>query len=380
MRVLLLGQFPLNPDQCTIGPEYITVCLVRGLIKVKDVKLTICSLTAGIKVSRFDIFENTVPVYHIPQRRAKWKMSIFEEAFVLWGWVKSRKSEFDIINALGSMNFALPALLCGLPTVYTVHGIFAHQIPLLSKSKPGKALLYSSIEKIMFRLLHGVIATETAGYTRRTIEKQANVAIREIPNPLSYADWNVVNNPIVGRILCIGTIFELKNQKLLISVVPALVSRFPSLKLIFAGDMSSGYATECKRLVDQMKLQKAVEFLGVCDKQTIRNELSRADIFVLPSLYEVAPQSIAEAMAAGIPVVATDVGGVAGLVKNGETGFLINSGDEDALKHKIISLIGDRILRHDFSHRAISISRKLFEPLNIALQTTQFFSEIKQSK
>jgi len=376
MRLLLLGHFPLDPDRCVIGPEYITVCLVRGLMKIKGVELTICSLTKGINESRIGTFENEVPVYHIPQRRGKWKISILEETYVLWSWIKRRKSEFDIINALGAFNFALPAVLSRIPTIYTVHGVESHRISLVRHSKPGKALLYSSIEKYVLGRIRGVIATETAGYTRRAVERLSDVEVREIPNPLSYADWNVVNKPVDGRILCVGTVWELKNQKMLISAMPALISRFPYLKLVLAGDISSDYARECLRLVEQMKLQSEVIFLGICDKQIVRKELSLADIFVLPSVYEVAPQSIAEAMAAGIPVVATDVGGVAGLVKDGETGFLINSSDENSLIQKVISVIGNRTLRHEFSQNAIRISREIFDPLNIALQTTEFIREI----
>lgn len=380
MRILLLGHFPLDADRCVIGPEYITVCLVRGLIKIKGIELVICSLTKGIHERHSDKFEDEVPVYHIPQRRGKWKISILEETYLLWDWVKGRKSEFDVINALGSMNFAFPAVLSRLPTIYTAHGIAFHQIPLMGSSKPGKAFLYSFIEKYVFGRVSGVIATETAGYTRRAVQSKSDVEIREIPNPLSYADWNVFNSPVMGRVLCIGTLYELKNQKMLISALPALISRFPYLKLVLAGDNSTHYARECQRLVEQMKLQREVIFLGLCDRQTIRKELSLADIFVLSSVSEVAPQSIAEAMAAGVPVVATDVGGVAGLIRHGETGFLVPIGDESAMAQAITSLVRDRGLRQRFSEAAIRRSRKLFDPKTIAQQTVAFYEAVASQR
>ncbi|MBI5050449.1 MAG: glycosyltransferase family 4 protein [Nitrospirae bacterium] len=73
--------------------------------------------------------------------------------------------------------------------------------------------------------------------------------------------------------------------------------------------------------------------------------LAISDIFALSSLSEGMPVSIMEAMASGLPVVSTDVGGVSELVMDGETGFLVPPKNPDALAEKIKALMDDKALR-----------------------------------
>lgn len=82
-----------------------------------------------------------------------------------------------------------------------------------------------------------------------------------------------------------------------------------------------------------------VEFLGAQDQAVVRRALAEADIFLLPSLAEALPIAIMEALAMEVPVVATDVGGVAELVRDGQTGRLVPPGDAAALERALRDLI-----------------------------------------
>jgi glycosyltransferase involved in cell wall biosynthesis len=91
------------------------------------------------------------------------------------------------------------------------------------------------------------------------------------------------------------------------------------------------------------ELGDAGELLG--ERDDVAEQLARADVFVLSSRSEGLPMAILEAMAAGLPVVATAVGGIPELVADGETGLLVPPGDADALAEALRRLVADPELR-----------------------------------
>ena len=100
-----------------------------------------------------------------------------------------------------------------------------------------------------------------------------------------------------------------------------------------------------KRVEDQAKnstFSDRIHFLG--GRDDVRELLSISTLFVLPSLEESFPLSILEAMSEGLPIVATDVGGVAECVSNGENGFLVKSADPTALGSRMSQLLDDPLL------------------------------------
>ncbi len=100
---------------------------------------------------------------------------------------------------------------------------------------------------------------------------------------------------------------------------------------------------EMMNLSAQMGLKDRVLFLG--EKENVSEDLARSDIFAFSSLFEGLPRAIMEAMAACLPVVATNVGGVSELVDDGKTGFLVKAEDAHALADKIERLLLDKEIR-----------------------------------
>ena len=98
-------------------------------------------------------------------------------------------------------------------------------------------------------------------------------------------------------------------------------------------------------LVRRYRLDKNVEFLGSISRNRLPEYYSQADIFVLPSVYEPFGIVILEAMAARLPVVASNVGGIPEIVKNNKTGLLMPSKEPKALASAIEALVDDAHLR-----------------------------------
>lgn len=123
----------------------------------------------------------------------------------------------------------------------------------------------------------------------------------------------------------------IKNHRTLIYAFKKVVHNHPRINLIIVGDGTLG--NELKHLVSQLGILNEVVFMG--ERNDVSEILKTFDIFVLPSLSEGMSNTILEAMATGLPVIASDVGGNSELVANEKTGFLFQKQDIQGLKEKI---------------------------------------------
>jgi glycosyltransferase involved in cell wall biosynthesis len=137
----------------------------------------------------------------------------------------------------------------------------------------------------------------------------------------------------------IGRLAEPKDFGTLISAVADLP--LGTVRLVVVGDGPQRAVLEAQ--VKASRVADAIEFVGEVDD--VRARLERADAFVLSSRSEGMPISVLEAMAAGLPVVATDVGGVHEVVLDGETGRLVPPGDVRALAAALSEMVDDAELR-----------------------------------
>jgi glycosyltransferase involved in cell wall biosynthesis len=126
-----------------------------------------------------------------------------------------------------------------------------------------------------------------------------------------------------------------KGHTFLLKALPQVQKKIPETYLWFVGD--GPLREQLKEEVEQSGLAPYVSFFGF--RKDVPELLSAAALFVLPSLREGFPLAIVEASAAGLPVIATDVGGNPEGVMNGETGLLVSPGDSEALAAAIIHLL-----------------------------------------
>ena len=144
-------------------------------------------------------------------------------------------------------------------------------------------------------------------------------------------------NPGDMVVMTAGRLHRQKGYDFLIQAIGQVQRSFPAVKLLILGEGEE--ENSLKRLADSLDLTRKVIFTGLCpDPGSL---LSRAELFVLASRWEGLPNVLLEAMAAGKPVVATEVGGIPELVVQGVTGVLVPPQDVQALAHAIEGLLGD---------------------------------------
>ena len=216
-------------------------------------------------------------------------------------------------------------------------------------SRRDMGILRASKHHLGYRLLahapHAVFAVSEQ--VRRhciEIDRIDPARVHTIYNGLDILDWNTPPRPAnsSGKVVVttVGNIRRVKGHDIFIKAAAAIVQHFPGVSFSIAGDvLEPDYFSELQGLVRTLGLSNCFHFAGGITN--LREHLSTSDIFVLPSRSEGFSNAIVEAMAASLPVVATNVGGNAEAVEEGITGFIVPVDDPAALSEAISRLIAN---------------------------------------
>lgn len=142
----------------------------------------------------------------------------------------------------------------------------------------------------------------------------------------------------------VGIVARLSAQKahdVLFAAVAKAACEVPRIRLVVIG--GGDRESELRALAGELGIDERTRFLGV--RRDVADLLPGLDVACLSSVHEGVPITLIEAMAAGLPVIATDCGAVRDLVVDGETGFVVPVGDADQLGERLVRLSGDDAAR-----------------------------------
>jgi L-malate glycosyltransferase len=223
--------------------------------------------------------------------------------------------------------FGLPgAALAGVPV----------RIGSRRELNPDKTAWQIRLQRFAYRFATKVVANSPAARHMLESEGLSAESIAVIPNGLDLAAF--VDRPPRTEIRTVLTVANLrpeKNHQTLIDAASVLVRTHPELRFQFAGDGPERQVLEERARTRDVASH--IEFLG--HREDVPALLAAADAFVLPSRSEAFPNGAIEAMASGLPIVASAVGGLVDLIESGRTGLLVPPSDPEALLLAITSLI-----------------------------------------
>jgi glycosyltransferase involved in cell wall biosynthesis len=154
---------------------------------------------------------------------------------------------------------------------------------------------------------------------------------------------------VVGTV---GWLLPIKGPKYLLDAMILVWKKHADTSLVFVG--KGELEEELRKETFQMGASDKVKFLGWRDD--IPEVMQVFDVFVLPSLNEGMGRVLVEAMAAGKPIVASNVGGIPDLVQHGQNGFLVDPADSKSLSFSIMNLLGDKNMRIGMGKRGKAIA------------------------
>ncbi len=159
--------------------------------------------------------------------------------------------------------------------------------------------------------------------------------------------------------IALGTAGRLTVQKALGDALGAL-ARVPGIELLVRGDGPERAALEGRAV--ELGVSDRVRFLGAGTREDVLALFRAVDVALLTSAWENLPHTLLEALAAGTPVIATAVGGIPEVVRDGENGLLVPPGDADALVAAIDRVVHDDVLRASLAAAAAPSVEELAEP------------------
>lgn len=179
------------------------------------------------------------------------------------------------------------------------------------------------------------------------------------------------NSCLVG---VIARVVAIKGQDVFLRAAARLAKAYPKLHFVIVGDGDS--RKEFEQLAFSLGLGGRAHFTGW--RRDIPAVLENLDLVVLPTVrdFEGTPLAVIEALAAGRAVVATDVGGVAELVRHGETGLLVNAGDAEGLAEAIKKLLGDTALREKLQSKGRELVMRLYDRERMVNETEKYFLDL----
>jgi glycosyltransferase involved in cell wall biosynthesis len=174
----------------------------------------------------------------------------------------------------------------------------------------------------------------------------------------------------------VGRLHPVKGVDDLLRAARPVLDRFPTARILVVGDGEDRARLE--RLSSEVGVTSGVLFLG--ERTDVAFLLGGLDVFVMPSREEGMPNAVLEAMAAGVPVVATTTGGTAELVVHGSSGLLVTPGDVEGLSSAMASLVEDRFLSERLAAAARARAAAAFSIEETVRRTEALYEEILREK
>jgi len=315
----------------------------------------------------------------------------FHQPFVSkWGWGRSlfagcvaatrkliREIRPDIVHGQGTeRDCAMEAVLSGFPNVLTLHGNMRVHAKR-TENRGGKANCYyrlaALLESFCLHRTDGVVAISR--YTEELVKPLAS-ATWLVPNAVDRRFFEIRPDVVMAkpRILFVGALGERKNPMGLLKACEPML-RAGDCTLAFAGEGTKGqpYYEAFRAAAAELP---GVEMLGFLGRADLAVQFARSAVLVLPTFEDNCPMVVLEAMAAGLSVAASRVGGVPDLIEHDADGLMFDPADPADVRETIGRLLGDPALRQRLGEAGREKARARFHPKRVAEAHLEIYREV----
>ena len=195
-----------------------------------------------------------------------------------------------------------------------------------------------ALQRVSYVAAHRVVANSDAAAARLRREGVAGASIDIVPNGIDLLAFPLARRSTQKIVTTIANLRIGKGHDVLLQAARLVLQRHPDARFRIVGDGPLGPSLHAH--ARSLGIEASVDFLGARDD--VAEQLGTSNVFAFPSLMEAFPNGVMEAMAAGLPIVATDVGGIPELIDHDENGLLVEAGSPAALAAGIVRLLDDR--------------------------------------
>src|SRR6185312_11247778 len=373
MKIILVSRYPQQADKPRGGIEAVTVILANALAECRGDSVQVMTLEREKSL----LGQSKVGGMNVRRlRRSRWPLFLDINMGPSRRRLAAALREEEPAIVHFHETWGLGGIPMACPQVFTVHGFDSANIPAEAGRFPGlRSKLWKMVESKGFAKTKNIISISP--YVTKQIRPYTDATIHEIDNPVDPDFFAVERKAEAGRVLCVGWINARKNT---LGSVRAFAKAFKAghaRKLVIAGSArEQNYLDAVKAEIARESLEQHVEFLGQADRQKLKTQLGLASVLLLPSLQENAPMAISEAMAAGVPVIASNRCGMPYMVEDNRSGFLIEPDDVAQIADRLNRLLGSAELRRSMAARGREIAMARFHPAEVAQKTLRVYQSL----
>jgi len=293
-----------------------------------------------------------------------------------------KKINPDIIHLQGVvvLGTGLPVLfshfLLNKPYVVYCHGFYLYgKDQSIYQRGFGSRFLFNLIIKYSNAI---IVLTE---FMKNDFANWPNKKIFIVPNGIAIHsannfDRDVIRNELSIKtdehiLLFVGRLHAVKGLKYLILAMKTIQSRDKLSRLLIVGK-DQGQRKILDDLIKKLHLEENICFIEETSHENVFRYMMASDIFILPSLSEGFPLVLLEAMSCGIPLVASDVGGISEIIQDNRNGFLVQTRNPDDIAEKVLKIVKDDVLIKKISEYNL-IDVKKYNWDNITLKLEQIY-------
>ena len=314
--------------------------------------------------------------FYVPGRRFRKLLEAIRAFGFLFIHLLIRRPDLVHIHVSSYRSFHRKRLLSTLARLfrvpYLVH-VHSGAFERFIREKPRNAVL---VEKMLDRACAVIVLSESwLGVLKKYI---SNPNVYVLYNSASQKDLLTASPALrPGRIivLFLGRLTREKGVYDLLDVIPRVVENQPNVLFRLGGD---GDLQRVETIVKERNLNEYVEILGWVSGDVKHSHYRSAEIYTLPSYTEGLPGTLLEAMACGLPVVTTDVGGIPEAVFEGKNGYLIKPGDRSNLTEKLVRLCENEGIRRRMGEASLEVYHNRFATEKILNELLTIYNEINE--
>lgn len=279
-------------------------------------------------------------------------------ASVFLGLARRRVALVHVHSALYG-SFWRKSTLCALALVFRVpYVVHLHDGRLVDFRRGCNAFTCAWLRFVLRKAARVVVLTAHWRDEVQAIEPAARICIIGNPVPVPAALAPLGAFP-ARKVLFMAWLQKEKGVLDLVQAMPEVLRSVPEASFVIAGRGIAGSETpeSIERLAHRLGVAHALRFAGWVNGEQKNRLLRQCDLFALPSYCEGLPVALLEAMAWGVPVVATQVGGIPDVIKDRVNGLLVDPGQPAALARAIVDLLADDALRRqvrEAAHRDVA--------------------------
>lgn len=370
-KISIVTSFPSDTSAPRGGVEAVSVTLVDALMAFDDLEIDVVTTDRGRTSPAITTWKRA-RVHRLPQQAER----ILVDAT---GPGRRQMRQYleqlqpDVVHAHDVYGLMVQGL--DVPRVMTIHG-FIHGDTLVStgRFKIVRSWLWKRAEFKAWRDHQHIVSISP--YVRERLSGVARGKVHDIENPISAACFDIERRERGLTIFSAAVICRRKNTLALVEAFARVVKAGADARLRLAGPVTEpAYAALVERRINELGLGGRIDRLGSIDAAGVRRELAAASVFALVSLEENAPLGIEEAMAAGVPVVASNRCGMPYMVQHGETGYLVDPEQVEDIAGRLTALVEDARLRRVMGEAGRAVARVRFHPDAVARRTRDVYVE-----